>query len=266
MCATTSSTTRSSPMNRRPTSSSASRSLRATACWASTSRETSSATSKATLSPTPCRHALFQAPPPMGPGPSQPGQGFSRVGEAVRQDPRGAPHGPETRKSQPRALPRAPASQPMMAPGPRRPRTGPTVVPTFMPSSRCSRPWRTPGIAVNLDAYSDQPLNRGWMNVFRRWISSGIFHAHWPAVRGEFSEGFVRFCENELNLTVQEPKIAWLDAGAPTRPGPKNDAALDVSRSLPAARRRVLARVASHRRARDSQRPFGSGRNVRTRS
>jgi hypothetical protein len=73
-------------------------------------------------------------------------------------------------------------------------------------------------IAVNLDVYSDQPLNRGWMNVFRRWISSGIFQAHWPAVRGEFSEGFIRFCESELNLTVQEPEFAWL-AGAPHEDG-----------------------------------------------
>ena len=49
------------------------------------------------------------------------------------------------------------------------------------------------------------------MNVFRRWVSSGIFQTHWPAVRGEFSEGFIRFCESELNLRVQEPKFAWLD-------------------------------------------------------
>ena len=65
-------------------------------------------------------------------------------------------------------------------------------------------------IAVNLDAYSDHPLNRGWMNVFHRWIGSGIFHAHWPAVRGEFSEGFVRFCESELNLTPRDPTVVWL--------------------------------------------------------
>jgi hypothetical protein len=47
-------------------------------------------------------------------------------------------------------------------------------------------------LAVNLDLHSDHPLDRGWMNVFRRWISSGILQAHWPAVRGEFSEGFVQ--------------------------------------------------------------------------
>jgi hypothetical protein len=73
-------------------------------------------------------------------------------------------------------------------------------------------------IAVDLDAYSDHPLNRGWMNVFRRWISSGSFHAHWPAVRGEFSEGFVRFCESELNLSAPKPTVVWLE-GVPERDG-----------------------------------------------
>ena len=66
-------------------------------------------------------------------------------------------------------------------------------------------------LGVNLEAYSDHPLNRGWMNVFRRWISTDVFRAHWPAVRGEFSEGFVRFCESELNLRVPEPEPAWLE-------------------------------------------------------
>jgi hypothetical protein len=56
------------------------------------------------------------------------------------------------------------------------------------------------------------------MNVFRRWISSGIFQAHRPAVRVEFSEGFVRFRESELHLTVQEPRLAWFE-GAPHKEG-----------------------------------------------
>jgi hypothetical protein len=73
-------------------------------------------------------------------------------------------------------------------------------------------------IAMNLDVYSDQPFNPGWMNIFRRWISSGVFQAHWPAVRGEFSEGFIRFCETELNLAVREPKFAWLK-GYPNKEG-----------------------------------------------
>ena len=48
-------------------------------------------------------------------------------------------------------------------------------------------------------------MNRGWMNVFRRWTTSSVFQDHWPALRGEFSEGFVHFCENELNLAVPTP-------------------------------------------------------------
>ena len=75
-------------------------------------------------------------------------------------------------------------------------------------------------MSVSLDNYSDHPLNRGWMNVFRRWTSSRIFQTHWPAVRGEFSEGFVRFCEDELNLTVADPEVIWLDpAMPPPHPG-----------------------------------------------
>jgi hypothetical protein len=66
-------------------------------------------------------------------------------------------------------------------------------------------------IALDLEAYSDHPLNRGWMNVFRRWTSSATVQRHWPMVRGEFSEGFVRFCEAELNLTVHDPEVIWFN-------------------------------------------------------
>ena len=69
--------------------------------------------------------------------------------------------------------------------------------------------WMTVGLA----SHASHPLNRGWMNAFRRWASSRSFQDYWPAVRGEFSEGFVRFCEAELNLKVDDPEIAWLDAG-----------------------------------------------------
>jgi hypothetical protein len=74
-------------------------------------------------------------------------------------------------------------------------------------------------VADSLEAYSDHPRNRGWMNSFRRWTSSGIFQTLWPAVRGEFSEGFVRFCETELNLTIAPLKVVWLEDGAPAPAG-----------------------------------------------
>jgi hypothetical protein len=46
-------------------------------------------------------------------------------------------------------------------------------------------------------------MNRGWMNMFRRWTSSEVFHEYWPALRGEYSEPFVQFCQNQLNLPVE---------------------------------------------------------------
>ena len=87
-------------------------------------------------------------------------------------------------------------------------------------------------LSVDLDAHSDHPLNRGWMNVFRRWTSSSIFQTHWPAVRGEYSEGFVRFCENELNLTVPPPRVLWLEASEATQPGSATVTAADFRLAL----------------------------------
>jgi hypothetical protein len=52
----------------------------------------------------------------------------------------------------------------------------------------------------DLDAFHVHPLNRGWMNVLRRWTSSGVFHKYWPILRGQYSRGFVRFCQIALNL------------------------------------------------------------------
>lgn len=52
----------------------------------------------------------------------------------------------------------------------------------------------------DLDAFHVHPLNRGWMNVLRRWTSSGVFQKNWPILRGQYSRGFVRFCQIALNL------------------------------------------------------------------
>ncbi|HEV3080370.1 MAG TPA: patatin-like phospholipase family protein [Gemmataceae bacterium] len=57
-------------------------------------------------------------------------------------------------------------------------------------------------LSIHLEGYFAHPLNRGWMNVFRRWTLSRRFRKYWPVVRGEFSRDFVRFCEKELSLTV----------------------------------------------------------------
>lgn len=54
---------------------------------------------------------------------------------------------------------------------------------------------------MKLDVYHAHTLNRGWMNLFRRWTSSPTFHQHWPYLRAEFSQDFVSFCEQALNMT-----------------------------------------------------------------
>ena len=53
---------------------------------------------------------------------------------------------------------------------------------------------------VQLEGYYSHPMNRGWMNVFRRWVSSLTFRKYWLTLRGEFNQDFVRFCESELKL------------------------------------------------------------------
>jgi hypothetical protein len=57
---------------------------------------------------------------------------------------------------------------------------------------------------MKLDSYHAHTLNRGWMNLFRRWTHSPTFHRHWPYARGEFSKEFVDFCEQALNMTATD--------------------------------------------------------------
>jgi hypothetical protein len=52
----------------------------------------------------------------------------------------------------------------------------------------------------DLDRFHAHPLNRGWMNVMRRWTASDLFHRYWVVLRAQYSRGFVRFCERALNL------------------------------------------------------------------
>ncbi len=64
--------------------------------------------------------------------------------------------------------------------------------------------------AMKLDAFHSHPLNRGWMNAFRRWTNSQEFHLFWPFLRAEYSRPFVRFCEDILNLeptTVDRERV-----------------------------------------------------------
>ena len=53
---------------------------------------------------------------------------------------------------------------------------------------------------LRLGDFHAHPQNRGWMNTFRRWTASPLFHAYWPILRSEYQRSFVRFCEEVLNL------------------------------------------------------------------
>jgi hypothetical protein len=64
--------------------------------------------------------------------------------------------------------------------------------------------------AMNLDAYYAHPINRGWMNLFRRWTGSPTFQKYWHFLRAEFSRDFVSFCERALNLIPVSVTVDWL--------------------------------------------------------
>jgi hypothetical protein len=53
---------------------------------------------------------------------------------------------------------------------------------------------------LRLEGNHDLPMNRGWMNVFRRWSNTEAFHRLWPSLCSEFSVEFVEFCRSELHL------------------------------------------------------------------
>ena len=55
-------------------------------------------------------------------------------------------------------------------------------------------------VGLRMRGYRDLPMYRGWMSIFRRWAATDAVARHWPTLRVEFSQGFVRFCESELKL------------------------------------------------------------------
>jgi hypothetical protein len=62
-------------------------------------------------------------------------------------------------------------------------------------------------LSVGLQSHAEHPMNRGWMNCFRRWSCTSVFQKCWPTLRGEFSQDFVRFAEEQLNLRIEPPKL-----------------------------------------------------------
>lgn len=53
-------------------------------------------------------------------------------------------------------------------------------------------------LSLRLDVHYAHPLNRGWLDVFRRWTGTHTFRKHWPVLRSEFGRGFVSFCERQM--------------------------------------------------------------------
>ena len=53
-----------------------------------------------------------------------------------------------------------------------------------------------------VDSY-DQPMNRGWIAVFRRWTTAPTLRRLWPILRAEYSPDFIKFCETQLELGVR---------------------------------------------------------------
>ena len=67
-------------------------------------------------------------------------------------------------------------------------------------------------LALNLRNFHDLPGKRGWLNTFRRFVSTSAFQKYWPLVRSEFDSNFVRFCETELHLGITLPNpilVPW---------------------------------------------------------
>ena len=53
-------------------------------------------------------------------------------------------------------------------------------------------------VALELEKYNGYALNRGWINLFRRWAMTPIFQKLWPGLRGGYSRQFADFVEEFL--------------------------------------------------------------------
>jgi len=71
-------------------------------------------------------------------------------------------------------------------------------------------------LALKLAQYHAHPLNRGWMNLFRRWTASPTMRLLWPSLKSRYSRDFVAFAEYQLNLSGMPPVIKK-ESVAPSR-------------------------------------------------
>jgi Patatin-like phospholipase len=73
-------------------------------------------------------------------------------------------------------------------------------------------------IGDQLESYHQHPMNRGWMNAFRRWTRADAFQRHWVTLRGMFTADFVRFCERELYLRTAPARPQRVSITVPPPP------------------------------------------------
>ncbi len=111
-------------------------------------------------------------------------------------------------------------------------------------------------LSLGLRRYSDLPLNRGWVNTFRRWVNTPAFQRLWPSLRPEYGTDFCRFCEEQLHVTIVKPAVVQIGDPAqhafesaaikllseeyrrewPRDPSPSLDDLVTAARALPLAK------------------------------
>ena len=79
-------------------------------------------------------------------------------------------------------------------------------------------------LSLGLRKRTDLPMNRGWVNVFRKWANTLAFQALWPELRTEYSSDFVRFCEDELHIKADAPMCLQLGDPLPAAADPTFEA------------------------------------------
>ena len=58
---------------------------------------------------------------------------------------------------------------------------------------------------LGLKKHHDLPMDRGWLNAFRRWSGTEAFRRLWPTLRPELRPDFIEFCEDHLHLGTAGP-------------------------------------------------------------
>jgi hypothetical protein len=97
--------------------------------------------------------------------------------------------------------------------------------------------------AVKLEGYPTHPMNRGWMNQFRRCATSATVRRLWPVLRGAFSPEFVRFCEQELLFSARAPEPVAFSLAEPGQRRAYESLRDEFAREWPAWRTQLEASI-----------------------